>query len=411
MFLLFTKKLFLRKERGDLLKQKKFKHVHLKTARVSMLSRLMIEQGDLLMTQLQYKTTLKYIMRPERSTSTMKYFVKEWRHTWTSEFQDYHIPLWNTRKVPAFDNWFRKLRTIQIDMPFNKIYDRINHLILSPESKQMIHDVGNIELRELPETEPKTQCTECLSYWNIGILYCTCGHFLHKERGANQLFISYTMDLLSLLEYVIKKGRPHGHRYGKKLGDKEYFTAHLLNKWCKKKYFQRIHNRFIRDPEFRSRMKNIETKNFVDDGMLLRMKITLTIWPHKNTFSIRVNGGFIQISKVPILYDWRRDLISNKLCLPCIDCNEKQKETHKCLPTLTQVNNGHRVLLLHGGIGKVHGGLLILPKVTMENAPSIEWKGVTCWLQYLERFFWTRLSWIQLTLLQMDRLPADSGLQ
>ena len=27
------------------------------------------------------------------------------RQTWSSEFQDYHIPLWNTRKVPAFDNW------------------------------------------------------------------------------------------------------------------------------------------------------------------------------------------------------------------------------------------------------------------------------------------------------------------
>ena len=52
----------------------------------------------------------------------------------------------------------------------------------SPESKQMIRDDGNIELCELLETEPKTQCTVCLSYWNIGILYCTCGHFLHKER-------------------------------------------------------------------------------------------------------------------------------------------------------------------------------------------------------------------------------------
>ena len=56
----------------------------------------------------------------------------------------------------------------------------------SPESKQMIQDVGNIELCELLETEPKTQCTVCLLYWNIGILYCTCGHFLHKERGDNQ---------------------------------------------------------------------------------------------------------------------------------------------------------------------------------------------------------------------------------
>ena len=99
----------------------------------------------------------------------------------------------------------------------------------------MIQDVDNIELCELLETEPKTQCTVCLSYWNFGILYCTCGHFLHKERGANQQLTNYTMDLLSVLEYVIKKGRPHGHRYDKKLGDKEYHTANQLKKRCKKK--------------------------------------------------------------------------------------------------------------------------------------------------------------------------------
>ena len=33
-----------------------------------------------------------------------------------------------------------------------------------PESKKMIQDVDNIELCELLETEPKTQCTACLSY-------------------------------------------------------------------------------------------------------------------------------------------------------------------------------------------------------------------------------------------------------
>ena len=101
---------------------------------------------------------------------------------------------------------------------------------------------------------PKTQCTVSLSYWNIGFLYCTCGHFLHKERGANQQFISETMVLLSVPENVIKKGRLHGHRYGKKLVDKEYFTANQLKKRCKKKFFHGIHDRFIRDPEFRSRM-------------------------------------------------------------------------------------------------------------------------------------------------------------
>ena len=118
----------------------------------------------------------------------------------------------------------------------------------------MIRDVGNIELCELLETGPKTQCKVCLSYWNIGILYCTCGHFLHKERGADSQFLNCTMDLLSVPEYVIKKGRPHGHRYGKKPGDKEYHTANQLKKKCKKKYFQGIHDRFVRDPEFRCRM-------------------------------------------------------------------------------------------------------------------------------------------------------------
>ena len=124
----------------------------------------------------------------------------------------------------------------------------------SPESKQMIRDVGNIELCELLETEPKTQCTVCLPYWNIGIVYCTCGHFLRKGRGANHQFIKYTMDLLSIPEYVIKKGRPHGHRYNRKLGDREYFSANQFKKKCKKKFFQGIHDRFKRDETFRSRM-------------------------------------------------------------------------------------------------------------------------------------------------------------
>ena len=56
----------------------------------------------------------------------------------------------------------------------------------SPESKQMIHEVGNIELCELFETEPKTQCKVCLSYRDIGIVYCTCGHFLREGREENQ---------------------------------------------------------------------------------------------------------------------------------------------------------------------------------------------------------------------------------
>ena len=104
----------------------------------------------------------------------------------------------------------------------------------SQESKQMIHEVGNIELCELLDTEPKAQCKVCLSYWDVGIVYCTCGHFLRNGTKENKKFVQYTMDLLSIPNYYIKKRRPHGHRYGKKPGHREYYIANSLKKKCKK---------------------------------------------------------------------------------------------------------------------------------------------------------------------------------
>ena len=127
-------------------------------------------------------------------------------------------------------------------MLFNKIYDKINHSILSVQNqKQMIRDVGKIELCELLETEPKTQCKVCLSYWEHWHRLLHVRALLwRKGRGEIQKFIKYTMDLLSIPDYIIKKGRPHGHRYGKKLGDREYCNGPTSRRKCKKKFFQGI---------------------------------------------------------------------------------------------------------------------------------------------------------------------------
>ena len=65
------------------------------------------------------------------------------------------------------------------------------------------------------------------------------------------------MVLLSIPNYYIKKGRPHGHRYGKKPGDHEYYIANSLKKKCKKKFYLGIHDRFIRDEKFRKNMFDI----------------------------------------------------------------------------------------------------------------------------------------------------------
>ena len=77
---------------------------------------------------------------------------------------------------------------------------------------------GNIELCEPLDVQPKAQCKVCLSYWDVGIVYCTCGHILRDDTKENKRYLKFTLILFSIPNYYIKKGRPHGHRYGKKPG-------------------------------------------------------------------------------------------------------------------------------------------------------------------------------------------------
>ena len=62
---------------------------------------------------------------------------------------------------------------LQFDLRQNEAYNQF-----SEKSKKKIKDMGNVELFELCETNPKTQGKECLLYWNLGIVYCTCGDLL-----------------------------------------------------------------------------------------------------------------------------------------------------------------------------------------------------------------------------------------
>ena len=126
------------------------------------------------------------------------------------------------------------------------------------------------------------------------------------------------MDLLSIPEYVIKKGRPHGHRYGRKPGDREYYTANQLKKKCKKKFFQGIHDRFIRDETFRNRM----IENHRDEHASRQMDAladedhTHHLTPQEY-YHYKSNGCFVGTRQVPILCQCSADLTSNKHCLLC----------------------------------------------------------------------------------------------
>ena len=203
-----------------------------------MLSRLMIEQRDQLLTQLQYKTTQIYheantlnvddeVLRKRMEKSIVVHDENHEPMMVNEADMDFKIPgLPHSVVKHAQSTSVRQLilkienhpnrHALQQDLRQNQSFNPF-----SPESKRMIRDVGNIELCELLDTEPKTQCTVCSSYLNIGIVYCACGHFLREGRGENQQFIKYTMDLLSIPEYVIKKGRPHGPHSRRPYGHQE----------------------------------------------------------------------------------------------------------------------------------------------------------------------------------------------
>ena len=72
---------------------------------------------------------------------------------------------------------------LQADLQQNNVCN-----LVSKDSKEMICELGNVELFELCEiTSPKVQCSQCLLHWNQGIVYCTCGECLINSESRKIL--------------------------------------------------------------------------------------------------------------------------------------------------------------------------------------------------------------------------------
>ena len=104
----------------------------------------------------------------------------------------------------------------------------------SAKSKKMIKDMGNVELFELCETLPETQGKECILCWNQGIVYCTCGHLLRVNQSSRGV-LRWTLDLLPILSYVIKKGDLMAIVMGRLKYKKTTTSAHNLRKEMQKR--------------------------------------------------------------------------------------------------------------------------------------------------------------------------------
>ena len=246
-----TKNLFLQIDRGNLiicLKNTRVKQAHDGTGQL-------VEQNS------SSTHTVKEQFAPEENRDIASFNTdNEFNRAINEENIDFNIPGLPHSAVKRshginVHNLIQKIenhpqrRALQSDLQQHRQFNPF-----SKESQDVIKAAGNIELCELLDVEPKAQCKVCLSYWDVGIVYCTCGHFLQDGTEENKRFVKYTLDLFSIPKYYIKKGRPHGHRYGKKEGDHEYFNANSLKKKCKKRDVLGIHDRFIRDERFRKTM-------------------------------------------------------------------------------------------------------------------------------------------------------------
>ena len=193
--------------------------------------RLMTEQGDLLLTQLQYKRTLKYIMKPTHSTLMIKYVS-------IAVHDENHEPMMVNEadmdfRIPGLPHSVVKhAQSTSVRQLIQKIENHPDQHALQQDLRKIKHTTHLFQKENdsgclwtsnyvnCSRRTPRRNAKHAHHIGNICIVCCTCGHFLQKETAVNRKFGKYTMDLLSVPEYVIKKGRAHGHRYRKKPGYK-----------------------------------------------------------------------------------------------------------------------------------------------------------------------------------------------
>ena len=125
----------------------------------------------------------------------------------------------------------------------------------SEESKDAIMAVGNTELCEIVDVEPKSQCRACLTYWDVGIVHCTCGHLMEDDTTENMKYISSVLDLFSIPNFYIRKGRPtRSHVREERRLQRIPHGKNNFKRCVERHKYENIHDLFIRDKFFRKTM-------------------------------------------------------------------------------------------------------------------------------------------------------------
>ena len=125
----------------------------------------------------------------------------------------------------------------------------------SKESQDLIADMNNTEIFEFCENSSKQQCPDCNAYWEMGIIYCSCGRTMKSTRSPTE-FDQNNRDVTSILGYVIKKNRSRGAKHGASERQKMYFHAKQMLEKTQKILKEELSFHAINDPTLFKRKEN-----------------------------------------------------------------------------------------------------------------------------------------------------------
>ena len=123
------------------------------------------------------------------------------------------------------------------------------------------------------------------------------GHFLRDDTTENKKYISSVLDLFSIPNFYIRKGRPHGHRYGEERRLQRIphgkTTSKEVSKETIRKHSRSIHPRHVVQKD--NDRVGVALKKSSLKWTDLQAKTTVILPQKKKLMSIVPIGGSVQI--------------------------------------------------------------------------------------------------------------------
>ena len=109
----------------------------------------------------------------------------------------------------------------------------------SEQSKEMIYSMGNMEYFEICEITPNIQCSNCITYWPKAMFFAHAEYAYDPQTKFENSTVTAVI-VLSIPNYVIKKGPSRGKRHGNTKRQRSCHQTHGSSRTAIKKGYTSI---------------------------------------------------------------------------------------------------------------------------------------------------------------------------